>query len=340
MDEGINTFVQFLAEQAWQDKYPSARGEPRKLITYMRDKTAVPIMTDGDSIVQLGNNAYAKPATGLNMLRETILGRQLFDAAFHEYASRWKFKRPQPADFFRTMEDASGADLAWFWRGWFYSTDPTDIAIANVTQYTMDSGDPEQKSERDRKEKEAEPASLTQQRNKELPKRIDAHHELLDFYNKYDEFKVADEDREKFKKLAEGLDDAQRELLKSAKNFYVLDLDNVGGLVMPVILQVTYDDGTTAMFRYPAEIWRYDNSHVQKLLLSDKKITQFELDPFQETGDINTDNNAFPEKIKQKRFKVKLKPDEEKNPMQKAAEKEKKAEKPQPEVVETPAEKP
>jgi hypothetical protein len=340
MDEGINTFVQFLAEQAWQEKFPSTRGEPRKLLAYFRDKTAVPIMTDGDSILQLGNNAYAKPAVGLNMLRETLLGRDLFDYAFHEYANRWKFKRPQPADFFRTIEDASGADLAWFWRGWFYTSEPADIAITSVTQYSMDTGDPEQKAERDRKEKDAELPSVTQQRNKDLPKRVTAHPELLDFYNDYDEFKVSDEDREKFKKLVGELDDTQRTLLQSAKNFYVLDLANVGGLVMPVILQVTYNDGTTALFRYPAETWRYDNIHVQKLLLSDKKITQFELDPFQETGDIDTDNNAFPEKIRQKRFKVKLKPDEEKNPMQKAIEGEVGKPATQPEVVETPAAKP
>jgi aminopeptidase N len=322
MDEGINTFVQFLAEQEWQDKYPSTRGEPRKLLTYFRDTTGVPIMTDGDSIYQLGNNAYAKPAVALNILRETILGRELFDYAFKTYAQRWMYKRPQPADFFRTMEDASGTDLDWFWRGWFYSNEPTDISIDNVTLYTMDSGDPDQKAERDKKDDETPPPSITAQRNEALPKRVEAHPELLDFYNEYNKYEVNEEDREKFKKALEELDDAQKALIQSAKNFYVLDLSNKGGLVMPVILNVTYDDGTTGMFRYPAEIWRYDNGHAMKLLLTDKKITQFELDPYQETGDIDTDNNAFPPKIKQKRFKVKLKEDEEKNPMQKAIERE------------------
>ncbi len=340
MDEGINTFVQFLAEQEWQDKYPSTRGEPRKLLSYFRDKTAVPIMTDGDSVLQLGNNAYAKPAVGLNILRETILGRELFDYAFKEYSRRWMFKRPQPADFFRTMEDASGMDLDWFWRGWFYTSEPTDIAIGSVTQYTMDTGDPDQKAERDRKEKEEAPASVTLQRNDALPKRVEAHPELLDFYNEYDEFQVFDEDREKFKKLVDELDDAQRALIQSAKNFYVLDLTNKGGLVMPVILQVTYDDGTTGMFRYPAEIWRYNNQSVMKLVLSDKKIVQFEVDPYLETGDIDMDNNAFPPKIKQKRFKVKLKEDEEKNPMQKAIDREVDDPATPPEVEETPAPKP
>jgi len=322
MDEGINTFVQFLAEQEWEDEYPSRRGEPRDLLDYFRDKTAVPIMTDGDSVTQLGNNAYAKPAVGLNVLRETVLGRDLFDYAFKEYATRWMFKRPQPADFFRTIEDASGSDLDWFWRGWFYSSDPTDIAIANVTHYAMDTGDPDQKAERDRAEENAVRDSVSRQRNADLPKRLDAHPELGDFYNEYDKFEVFDDDREKFKKLIEELDDRQRALLESAKNFYVVDLENRGGLVMPVILEVTYDDGTSEVLRYPAEIWRYDNAKVAKLLLSDKKIVSFEVDPFQETGDIDADNNAFPPRIKEKRFKVELKTEEEKNPMQKAIERE------------------
>ncbi len=323
MDEGINTFVQYLAEQEWEDEYPSRRGEPRDLLDYLRDPSAKPIMTDGDTVAyQMGNNAYAKPAVGLNILRETILGRELFDYAFKEYANRWMFKRPQPADFFRTMEDASGTDLDWFWRGWFYSSDPTDIAIASVTRYTMDSGDPDQKAERDRAEEDAVRDSVSVQRNADLPKRVEARPELLDFYNEYDKFEVFDDDREKFKKLVDELDDRQRELLASAKNFYLVNLENRGGLVMPVILEVTYEDGTTGMFRFPAELWRHDNAKAARLVLSDKKIVQFELDPFQETGDIETANNAFPPRIQEKRFKVKLKPDEEKNPMQKAIERE------------------
>ena len=323
MDEGINTFVQFLSEQEWEDEFPSRRGEPRDLLDYLRDPSALPIMTDGDTIAhQMGNNAYAKPAVALNILRETILGRERFDYAFKEYANRWKFKRPQPADFFRTMEDASGADLDWFWRGWFYTSEPTDVAIASVTRYTMDTGDPDQKAERDRADEEQIRDSVSLQRNAELPKRVEAHPELLDFYNEYDEHEVFEEDREKFKKLFDELDERQRELLASAKNFYVVDFENRGGLVMPVIVEVTYDDGTTEMFRFPAEIWRHNHDKAARLMLSDKKIVQFELDPYQETGDIDEFNNAFPPKIAEKRFRVKLKEDEEKNPMQKAIERE------------------
>jgi hypothetical protein len=334
MDEGINTFVQFLAEQEWEDDFRSRRGEPRDLLDFFRDPSARPIMTDGDTIAyQMGNNAYAKPAVGLNILRETVLGRELFDYAFKEYATRWMFKRPQPADFFRTMEDASGTDLDWFWRGWFYTSEPTDIAIATVTRYTMDTGDPDQKAERDRADEDEVRDSVSAQRNADLPKRVESHPALLDFYNEYDEHEVFEEDREKFQKLVDELDDRQRELLASAKNFYVVNLENRGGLVMPVIVEVTYDDGSTEMFRFPAEIWRHDHAKASRLMLSDRKIVQFELDPYQETGDIDEFNNAYPPKIREKRFKVKLKEDEEKNPMQKAIERE--VEKP---TTETPPE--
>ena len=143
MDEGINTFVQYLAEQAWEENYPQTRGEPRDIVDYMRGKNQVPIMTNSESVLQRGNNAYAKPATALNILRETVLGRELFDFAFREYAQRWKFKRPTPSDFFRTMEDASGTDLDWFWRGWFYTTDAVDVSVDGITEYGVSSKNPE-----------------------------------------------------------------------------------------------------------------------------------------------------------------------------------------------------
>ena len=92
-------------------------------------------MTNSENIIGFGPNAYTKPATGLNILRETIMGRELFDYAFKEYARRWAFKHPEPADFFRTMEDASGEDLDWFWRGWFYGTDACDISLDTVKYY-------------------------------------------------------------------------------------------------------------------------------------------------------------------------------------------------------------
>ncbi|MBC7663243.1 MAG: M1 family metallopeptidase, partial [Caulobacter sp.] len=181
MDEGINSFVQYLAEQAWEENYPRSRSEPRAIVDYMRSKNQVPIMTNSESLLQFGNNAYAKPATALNVLRETVLGRELFDFAFREYAQRWKFKRPTPSDFFRTMEDASGTDLDWFWRGWFYTTDAVDVSVDGITEYGVSSKNPETEKAWKKAQKDLEPVSLTDQRNKgTLARRVDAHPELKD----------------------------------------------------------------------------------------------------------------------------------------------------------------
>ena len=170
MDEGLNTFLQYLTEQEWEENYPSRRGEPAAITGYMRSTSQVPIMTNSESILQFGPNAYSKPATALNILRETILGRELFDFAFKEYAMRWKFKRPMPADFFRTMEDASGIDLDWFWRGWFYSTDHVDIAITDVTEITIGTSNPAIEKSLLKKKRDAQPTTLSQARNKSLEK--------------------------------------------------------------------------------------------------------------------------------------------------------------------------
>jgi len=252
MDEGINTFVQFVAEQEWEDDYPSRRGEPRNLLDYFRGKNKTAIMTDSDSVLQLGNNTYGQTAVTLNILRETILGRELFDRAFKEYANRWKFKRPEPADFFRTMEDASGTDLDWFWRGWFYTTEHTDLSIKGVTRYTMDTGDPDIDRERDRAEKDAEPESITRMRNEDVEKRVEKHPELADFYNEHDEFEVFEDDREKFEEMLEDLTEREKEILENEHNFYIVDFENLGGLVMPIILKVNYADDTSDILRYPA----------------------------------------------------------------------------------------
>src|SRR4028119_97340 len=157
MDEGLNSFLQYLAEQEWEENYPSWRGEPQNIREYMASDNQVPIMTNSESIMQFGNNAYAKPATALNVLRETVMGRELFDFAFREYSRRWKFKRPMPADFFRTMEDASGVDLDWFWRGWFYTTDHVDISIENVRLFQVNTNNPEVEKERLRQQENARP---------------------------------------------------------------------------------------------------------------------------------------------------------------------------------------
>ena len=316
MDEGITTFLQFLTEQEWEDEYPSRRGEPRDMVNYMKSGYQVPIMTNSESILQFGNNAYGKPATALNVLRETVLGRELFDYAFKEYSRRWMFKRPTPADFFRTMEDASGVDLDWFWRGWFYTTDHTDMAIENVRQYQLETGDPYVDKVRRKKRRDEEPESLSEIRNKKLPKRTEKFPELKDFYNEYDELDVTDADRKKFESHLKELDADEKKLLETDNYFYLVDLKNHGGLVMPVILKLTFDDDSTRMLRIPAEIWRYNNQSVSKLILTEKPLKSLSLDPHRETADTQLSNNEFPRTIGKSFFQLE-KSKKSKNEMQK-----------------------
>ncbi|MEZ6137836.1 MAG: M1 family metallopeptidase [Pirellulaceae bacterium] len=304
MDEGLNTFLQYLAEQEWEENYPSRRGEPAAITGYMQSSNQVPIMTNSESILQFGNNAYAKPATALNILRETVLGRELFDFAFREYAQRWKFKRPMPADFFRTMEDASGVDLDWFWRGWFYSTEHCDIAIDRVTWMVPDDGDPDKDADRKRAAKAEQTPSLSETRNKDLPKRAEQFAELKDFYNSYDELDVTPESREAYKRMLEKMSDEERELLKSQDNYYSISLKNEGGLIMPIILRLTFEDGSEEIKRVPVEIWARDNQSARASVLSSKVLKSVELDPYRETADVNRDNNFFPPQLEPSRFQI------------------------------------
>jgi len=320
MDEGLNTFLQYLAEQEWEEDYPSSRGDPEKIVPYMRGGNQRPIMTGSEEILQFGANGYAKPATALNILRETILGRELFDFAFREYALRWKFKRPTPADFFRTMEDASGIDLDWFWRGWFYSTDHVDIAIDDVALFQIESGDPDESAERRRREKRKKEKTLSEQRNTALPKRIDWQPGLKDFYNSpdYDEYKVEESTRRSFQKLLDGLSAKERALLRRTTNFYVITFRNLGGVVMPIIVRVHYTDNTQELLTIPAQIWRSNGNVAKKMIATDREIARLELDPRRETADADRTNNHWPPKIEPSRFKL-YKQETSKNPMQKAA---------------------
>lgn len=304
MDEGINTFLQYLSEQEWEEDFPSRRGEPEAITSYMLSKTQVPIMTNSESILQFGANAYAKPATALNILRETVLGRELFDFAFKEYARRWKFKRPMPADFFRTMEDASGIDLDWFWRGWFYTTEHCDLAIEGVSWAVPTDGDPDEEADRKRAERDAVTPSLSKTRNQEIPKRIDQFPELKDFYNSYDELKVTPEAREAFERTMEKLTDEERELIESKQNYYTISIKNEGGLVMPVILKLQYEDGSDEILRLPVEIWVRNNESAKTSMISEKVLSSVELDPFRETADANRNNNYFPPKLEPSRFQI------------------------------------
>ncbi len=304
MDEGLNTFLQYLSESEWEDDYPSSRGEPADITGYMRSSQQVPIMTNSESILQFGNNAYAKPATALNILRETVLGRELFDFAFKEYARRWKFKRPLPADFFRTMEDASGVDLDWFWRGWFYSTEHCDIAIDSVAWAVPEDGDPDKESARKRQEKDEQPTTLAEERNADLPKRIEQFTELKDFYNSYDPLEVDPEKRAAYKKSLEKLSEEERKQLQDSRNFYTVTLKNIGGLVMPIILRFDFADGSHRILQLPAEAWVKDNLSTQASIISDLKLVSVELDPRLETADTNRDNNYFPPRLEPSRFQL------------------------------------
>ncbi|MGI9106626.1 MAG: M1 family metallopeptidase [Pyrinomonadaceae bacterium] len=315
MDEGLNTFLQYLSEQEWEEKYPSRRGEPQNITEYMASQNQVPIMTNSESLLQFGPNAYAKPATALNVLRETVLGRELFDFAFKQYSQRWKFKRPMPGDFFRSMEDASGVDLDWFWRGWFYTTDHVDLSIERVRLYAPLTGNPEADKAAALKEREAEPQTLSEERNKPLPKRTDQFPSLRDFYNTYDELVVTERDREEYQKFLQTLSPRERELLQTGLNFYLVDLKNIGGLVMPVIFEIEYMDGTKEMLRIPAEIWRYNHTEVSKMIMTDKEIRAISLDPRLETADVDMANNSFPRRPVKSRFQL-FKQQSEPNPMQ------------------------
>jgi hypothetical protein len=317
MDEGLNSFVQSLAQQAWEDNYPQSRGEPHSIVDYMRSKDQVPIMTNSESLLQFGNNAYAKPSAGLHLLRETILGRELFDFAFKEYAQRWKFKRPTPSDFFRTMEDASGTDLDWFWRGWFYTTDPVDISIDGITEYTVSTKNPEIEKAMKRALKAAGPTIMADQRDRGvLPRRVDAHPELKDFYNEHDDFTVTNKDRNQYNELMKGLEDWEKDMLKSGKYYYLVDFSNVGGLVMPLILEIELKSGKKIIDRIPAEIWRYNSEKFTKLIVTDEPMVGLTQDPFLETADIDTDNNSWPRKITKSRLELFKTPALPSNPMQ------------------------
>jgi hypothetical protein len=304
MDEGLNTFVQGLAQDAWEADYPRSRGEPRTIVDYMRSKNQVPIMTNSESLLQFGNNAYAKPAAALNVLRETVLGRELFDFAFREYAQRWKFKRPTPADFFRTMEDASGTDLDWFWRGWFYTTDAVDVSVDGITEYGVSTKNPEVEKAWRRAQRDAEPVSISTQRDKGTPRRVDAHPELKDFYNANDDFTVTNKDRNKYSEQMAELEDWEKALLKQGKHLYLVDLTNVGGLVTPLVLEIELKSGKKVIERIPAEVWRYAARKITKLIVTDEPMVGLTQDPFWETADIDTSNNAWPRKITQSRLEL------------------------------------
>ena len=315
MDEGLNSFLEYLAEYEWEENFPITRNgnqNPLDDITrYMTSSNQVPIMTQSDSVLQFGPNAYSKPAASLIVLRETVMGRELFDFAFKEYAQRWKFKRPTPADFFRTMEDASAVDLDWFWRGWYFGTDYVDMAITDMREYTISTQDPDQEFDKNRADDiEIYPENITQRRNRDegLKTRLERFDDLKDFYNENDKFSVSNEDRNKFSRFTKYLKGWEKDVWERAQKdgdyFYFIDFKNRGGLISPLPIKLTYTNGDTEEMMIPAEIWRRNSKSVTKLIIRKNRVKSIELDPAHQTADANYSNNSFPPVSRPGRLKL------------------------------------
>ncbi len=307
MDEGLNTFVQYVAQQdfgKWypealspgHTEFPSRRGPAKKIVPYMggNQDYIAPIMSKGLNTYQFGNNAYGKPATALNILRETVMGRDLFDYAFKEYSRRWMFKHPTPEDFFRTMEDASAMDLDWFWRGWFYSTDWTDIGVKEVKKlYVTDAP----------KEIVAARAARFGMKPEDFPPVVYMVEEGGEGFDETMATKTALENAPTLKEyLMDNFSEEERQNLKTPKFIYNVTFNKPGGLVMPIIAEYTYADGTKKRVHYPAEIWRHNDNEVSKSIASEKEIVSIVVDPDEETADIDTSNNSWPKEVKQSAF--------------------------------------
>ncbi|MGH7495271.1 MAG: M1 family metallopeptidase [bacterium] len=321
MDEGLNSFLQYLAEQEWDRHYPSKRGPASNIVEYMKgDRSALsPIMTNSESIIQFGNNAYGKPATALNILRETIMGRELFDFAFKQYAQRWMFKHPTPEDLFRTLEDASGVDLDWFWRGWFYGVDPVDVAIEEVKWFKVDTQDPDLEKPLTRAAVNQSPQFIGDLRNRTAIAQpmIEKDPSLQDFYNKYDSLEVSVLDQREFERYYASLNESEKALLRQETNYYEIQFSNIGGLVTPLILEFELEDGAKVEKRIPAEIWRYNDKKISKVFVLPKPVKSITLDPFLETADVDISNNYWPPRAVPTRFQLfKQREQERENPMQ------------------------
>jgi hypothetical protein len=316
MDEGLNSFVEYLTEELWDNTFPSKKGPAYTIVDYMKlpKDELEPIMTNSENIARFGPNAYSKPATGLNILRETIMGRELFDYAFKEYSRRWAFKHPQPADLFRTMEDASGEDLDWFWRGWFYGTEPCDISLDSVKFAKADfpGSVPEARTRMIKIDRPAVNAfqdisKIRNRENKKISFYADKHPETQDFYYKYDRGQISLDTTTATKSATalpiEPVAKADQQKYEN-KFLYELVFSNKGGLVMPVIVEFTYKDGSKEIDRIPAQIWRHNELKTSKFYVKDKEVASILIDPLRETADIDTTNNTWGGEAKESKFKV------------------------------------
>lgn len=316
MDEGLNSFVEYLTEELWDNKFPTKKGWAGAIVDYMKlpKDQLEPVMSNSENIIGFGPNAYTKPATALNILRETIMGRELFDFAFKEYARRWAFKHPTPADLFRTMEDASGEDLDWFWRGWFYGIQPVDISLDTV-KYAKADLNSELPKPRSAQRKVDGPATnpyddISKIRNREdksIKFYTDLNPEARDFYWQYARGKVKVDTTQTFTvEMPMTITSLTPEAKEKFANsyFYELSFSNKGGLVMPLIIEWTYKDGTKEIDRIPAQIWRYNEQNVKKFFVKNKEVASIQLDPLQETADIDVTNNVWGTMPAPTRFKA------------------------------------
>ena len=320
MDEGLNTFVQYLTEQEWERDYPSRRGPAYMIADYMRgDVSGIsPIMTNSESIKQFGNNAYGKPATALNILRETVMGRELFDYAFKTYCERWAFKHPTPADFFRTMEDASAVDLDWFWRGWFYSTDHVDIALTDVKWFQLNTQNPAlEKAFLQQKDAQKDVHIGVTRNQTAIGQTVNERDpQIDDFYGKRNIYEVDALDQKAYESFVAKTSAEDLAYLKAGKQLYELTFENLGGLVMPLIIEATFADGSKKVERIPAEIWRIEELKVSKVFVYDQEVVSFRVDPFLETADTDLDNNTWPRVMQPTRYQLYKQEQTRENPMQ------------------------
>lgn len=311
MDEGLNTFVEYLTEELFDNKYPSRRGPAFGIVDYMKapKDQLEPIMTNSENIIQFGPNAYSKPATGLNILRETIMGRELFDFSFREYARRWAFKHPTPADLFRTMEDASAVDLDWFWRGWFYSIEACDIAIDTVAHAVYDAaaqprsggmgaraGGMKLSIDKPILSSFEDISKIRNREDKSIIFATDADTSLRDFYWRYargiEPYDAQTKNTMPSFGAPEALSDNEKANYSNV-HLYEITFSNKGGLVMPIIVEFTYKDGTKETERIGAQIWRKNENKVSRVFMSRKEVASIKLDPMRETADINEANNFW-----------------------------------------------
>jgi hypothetical protein len=308
MDEGLNSFLQSISEGLFDNKFPSRRGPAWTMISYMKlpKNELEPIMTNSENIISLGSNAYGKPAAGLTILRETIMGRELFDFSFREYARRWAFKHPTPADFFRTLGDASGENLDWFFRGWFYGIDPCDITIDSVRHAVSDpekaattgGGGGTRSMDRPILPGYDDISKVRNRNDKSIVFLVDSDTSLRDFYWRYDR---GIEPYDSVTRIPANAPMASEPLSADDKakyggiHLYEVSFTNKGGLVMPLIVEFTFEDGSKETEKIPAQIWRRNEQHVSKVFLTRKKAVKITLDPMRETADIDETNNVWPQ---------------------------------------------